>query len=148
MFRFAELFISLDLLHLRINHERIVDWFASMTAIRDRNQLVVNGGTELNRKARALALKGLEAALNAADPRKIVKSKLTLKDSTLTADKYSFDLSKFSHIYVIGGGKASGPMAEALEEVLDNRITKGLVNVPRGCKSSTRTVLLGQWHEA
>ncbi len=139
------MFISLDLLHLRINHERIVDWFASMTVIRNRDQLVVNGETALNRKARALALKSLEAALNAADPRKLVKSKLTLKDSTLTADKYSFDLSKLSHIYVVGGGKASGPMAEALEEVLGNRITKGLVNVPRSCKSKTRAVLL---HEA
>ncbi len=116
-----------------------------MTAIKNVEQLVANGETESNRKARAIALKSLEAALNAADPRRIIKSKLTLKNSTLTVDKHSFDLSKFSHVYVVGGGKASGSMTEALETVLGNRITKGLVNVPRGSKSKTRAILL---HEA
>jgi glycerate-2-kinase len=116
-----------------------------MITIRNRDRLVANGETALNRKARSLALKSLEAALNAADPRRIIKSKLTLNNSVLTVDRYSFDLAKFAHVYVVGGGKASGSMAEALEGVVGNRITKGLVNVPRGCKSKTRVILL---HEA
>lgn len=116
-----------------------------MIAIRNKEQLVANGETDSNRKARTLALKSLEAALNAADPKQIIKSKLRLKGSTLAVDKHSLDLRKFKHVYVVGGGKASGSMAEALEQVLGNRITKGLVNVPRGDRNKTNTILL---HEA
>jgi glycerate 2-kinase len=116
-----------------------------MITIKSKQQLVENGETPLNRKARRLALESLEAALNAVDPKKIVKSKLHLNDSTLKVDGSSLDLEKFKHVYVVGGGKASGSMAEGLEEVLGNRISKGIVNVPKGNKLKTRTILL---HEA
>ena len=113
--------------------------------IKNREQLIENGETQHNRKARELALKSLESTLNAINPKQIVKSKLLLKNSTLHADKYSFDLKKFMNVYVIGGGKASGSMAEALEQVLDGHIKKGLVNVPRGSKNKTDIIRL---HEA
>jgi len=116
-----------------------------MITIENKQQLVENGETPLNRKARKLTLESLEAALNAVDPKKIVKSKLHLNDSTLKVDGHSFDLERFKHVYVVGGGKASGSMAEGLEEILGNRITKGIVNVPKGSKLKTRTILL---HEA
>lgn len=115
-----------------------------MIEIKRKEQLVSNGETSLNRKARTLALESLEAALNAADPRQIIKSKLSLKGSTLKVADHSFDLDKFSHVYVLGGGKASGSMVEALESILGDRITKGLVNVPKGSKHKTRIVLLHQ----
>jgi len=112
--------------------------------IKNKEQLIKNGETQLDRKARTLALKSLESALNAADPRQIIKSKLSLRNSTLQVNSHSFNLKKFRHIYVIGGGKASGSMAEALEELLDNRIKSGLVNVPRGSKNKTKRIKLHQ----
>jgi len=59
----------------------------------------------------------------------------------------TFDLETFKNIYVLGGGKASGAMAEALENVLGEWITDGIINIPRGTKSlySTRKIVL---HEA
>jgi len=60
-----------------------------------------------------------------------------LKNSTLHVDRYSFDLKKFKNVYVIGGGKASGSMAEAVEQLLGNFIRAGLVNVPKGSKHKT-----------
>jgi glycerate 2-kinase len=113
-----------------------------MIEIKNRHELIENGATQLNRKARDLALKSLEAALKAVDPKQIMKSKLLLKDSTLSIDRYSFDLNKFKNIYVVGGGKASGSMAEALEHILDKRVTCGLVNVPHGAKSNVSTIEL------
>jgi glycerate-2-kinase len=104
--------------------------------------LVNNGDSSVNKRARKLALKGLEAALNAVDPKRIIRAKLELKNSVLTVDGQSFDLRKFKHVYVVGGGKAGGMMAEALEEVLDKRITSGLVNVPHGSKGNTRIIEL------
>jgi len=116
-----------------------------MITIENKEQLVKNGVTQLNRKAKALALKSLESALNAIDPKQLMKSKLLLKNSLLKVNEYSFDLKKFKNVYVIGGGKASGSMAEALEQILDQYITKGLVNIPHGNKHKTEIIKL---HEA
>lgn len=116
-----------------------------MVMIKNKRQLVKNGETQLNRKARALALETLEYALKMVDPGQIVKSKVSLKDSILSADGYSFDLKRFKSIYLVGGGKASGLMAKALEEILGDRITEGLVNVPPGSMYKTNIVKL---HEA
>jgi glycerate-2-kinase len=116
-----------------------------MITIKNKEQLVENGGTQLSRRARTLALKSLEVAVNAADPKQIIKSKLSLKNSVLYVNDYSFNLKKFKNIYVIGGGKASGSMAEALEQILGNNITNGLVNVPHGSGHVTKTIKL---HEA
>ena len=113
-----------------------------MIEIKNREELVRNGETQLDRKARDLALKSLEAALKAVDPKQIMKSKLSLKDSTLSIEDYVFDLNKFRNVYVVGGGKASGSMAEALEQILGKRITCGLVNVPHGAESKTSIIEL------
>jgi glycerate-2-kinase len=113
-----------------------------MIAIKNKEQLIKNGATKLNQKARALALKSLEAAVNAVDPKQIIKSKLSVKDGVLNIDGYSFDLKKFKKVYVIGGGKASGSMAEALEQILGTRITNGLVTIPHGDKHKTEIIKL------
>lgn len=113
-----------------------------MTRINNKEQLIKNGETKPDRQARELALTSLEHALNVVDPKRMIESRLMLKDSILKVDGCSFDLKKFKNIYVVGGGKASGPMAEALEQILDKRITKGLVNVPHSSKNKTNTIKL------
>ena len=71
-------------------------------------QLVKNGTNPDDRKARELILKSLDNALNAVDPREIIRARVALEGHTLKVDPYAFDLKKFKHIYVVGGGKASG----------------------------------------
>jgi len=116
-----------------------------MTTIANREQLVKNGETSLNQEARALALASLESAVNAADPKHILKSRFLLKNSTIHINGYSFDLWRFKRVYVIGAGKASGSMAEVVEQMLGRRITEGLVTVPYGSKNKTDIIKL---HEA
>ncbi len=116
-----------------------------MNQIKNKPLLVENGKTELTKKTRKLALQSLEAAVNAVDPKRLLHSKLVLEKSRLQVGNFSFDLEKFRNIYVVGGGKASGSMAEALEELLGKRIRTGFVNVPYGSKHKTRVVKL---HEA
>jgi glycerate-2-kinase len=113
-----------------------------MINIKDKLELIKNGETKLNRKARELALGSLETALNIVNPKQLIESRLSLKNSVLNVDGHSFDLNKFRNIYVVGGGKASGSMAEGLEQVLDKRIARGLVNVPHGTKNNTSIVEL------
>jgi glycerate 2-kinase len=141
---YAKLFISVDLLHLcTANEKKLFGRRSSrMIRIKNKKQLIGKGETELMRKARTLALGSLEYALNAVDSKQMVKSKVSLEDSNLRVDGYSFDLRKFRNVYVVGGGKASGLMAEALEEILDKRITEGIVNVPQGDKHKTMVIKL------
>jgi len=113
-----------------------------MITVRKKDELIRNGETRLNRKARKLALNCLEAAVNSVDPKQIIKSRLLLKNSTLKVDQYSFDLKKFRHVYVVGGGKASGSMATALEQILGSHITCGLVNVPKTEVNKTEIISL------
>jgi glycerate 2-kinase len=113
-----------------------------MIAINNNKQLVKNGETQLDRKARILALKSLQSTLNAVKPTEIVKSRLSLKNSTLRVDSFSFDMEKFRNVYVLGGGKASGSMAEALEQILGKYLTSGLINVPHGSKHQTKIIEL------
>jgi len=116
-----------------------------MVAIKNKQAIIDNGETTFNRRARLHALEGLEAAVNAVDPEKIIGSKLTLKNNVLRVNDYAFDLKKTKDIYVIGGGKASGSMAIAVENLLDKRITEGFVNIPKGTKRDTHVIRL---HEA
>jgi glycerate 2-kinase len=89
----------------------------------------------------------LREALRAADPRAILSQKMSLKGDALKVDSLTFDLSQFDRVLVIGGGKASGEMAAAVERTLGARITGGVVNVPgqRGPSPRCRRIRL---HEA
>lgn len=70
------------------------------------------------------------------DPKRLILDSLSLEGNFLeikTNDESKrFDLTKFEKIYVIGFGKASANMAFALEQLLANRISKGLVAVKYG----------------
>jgi glycerate 2-kinase len=113
-----------------------------MIRIKNKKQLIEKGKTKLIREARALALGSLEYALSAIDPKKMVESRVSLEDSNLRVDGCSFDLRKFRNVYVVGGGKASGSMAEAVEEILGKRIIGGIVNVPHGDEHETGIIKL------
>jgi len=119
-----------------------MQWAIRMIAIKNKAQLIENGETQRIKRARKLALESLEAALNAVDPKQLLESKLLLQNSTLKVDGYFLNLDKVKSIYVVGGGKASGFMAEAVEQILGKRITYGLVNVPHGSMNRTNRIKL------
>src|SRR3990172_10655563 len=54
----------------------------------------------------------------------------------------SMDLSRHRRILVVGAGKASGAMAHALEGVLGDRISDGLVVVKDGYTAPTQKIKL------
>ncbi|MFQ5975558.1 MAG: glycerate kinase [Candidatus Hydrothermarchaeales archaeon] len=101
--------------------------------------LIKNGSTLRDRKAREIALKILEKVLEEADPKRAVKKIFRIRGHELDVKGTKFNLREMENIYVIGGGKASGGMAETLEEILGQRITKGFVNIPEGTKARYKT---------
>ncbi len=115
-----------------------------MIRIRDKKRLIENGEAPLLQKARGLALTSLEAALGAAEPKSLIHSKLILKGTLLRVGRCSFDLAKYKHVYVVGGGKAGAAMALATEEILGKRIVAGVVNIPYFTKRNTRVIELNE----
>jgi glycerate 2-kinase len=104
-----------------------------MVAIKNEKELLNNAKSGLDKKARQLAINALNAALEAADPRNIFRSKVRVDNNSLKIGTLVFNLDEFKNVYVVGGGKASGCMAEAFEELLGDRIKEGTINVPYSC---------------
>ncbi len=83
-------------------------------------------------KARKSCLDIIEYALNAVDPYYATQRAVQLSGEILTADGYDYDLSIINNIYVIGAGKATYRQALAMDEILGDRITEGLVVLKHG----------------
>jgi glycerate 2-kinase len=70
------------------------------------------------------------------DPHFIIKRTSRLKGSTLLLRDIVYnnilelDLNDFNSIYLVGAGKATAGMAEALYSILNGRISAGAINVP------------------
>ena len=69
------------------------------------------------------------AGLQAVAPGAAIKEFCWLDGEILIVDGQSYDLDRFDNIYVIGAGKAGASMAKAIEELLGDRITAGLITV-------------------
>ncbi|MGD8534869.1 MAG: glycerate kinase [Candidatus Aminicenantes bacterium] len=72
------------------------------------------------------------AGLEAVNPIHAIKKRVTLQDDRLTVGGQTYNLAEYEGIYVIGTGKASAAMAQAVEELLGKRIKGGVVNVKYG----------------
>jgi hydroxypyruvate reductase len=77
-----------------------------------------------------------QAALDAVDPGALVHRRLTLLGDRLEArgegEVRTFHLSSFQRVVVLGAGKAAASIAAALEQLLGERITGGLIVVKDG----------------
>ena len=76
-------------------------------------------------------------SLRAVDPYEAVKRFVRLEKDRLflgaeSGSQISLDLKKFEHICLVGAGKATAPMARSMEDILNDRILKGIINVKYG----------------
>ncbi|MBI3537187.1 MAG: glycerate kinase [Chloroflexi bacterium] len=85
------------------------------------------------------------AALDAADPRAAIQRAVKRNGDQLRVADRAYDLARVRDIYAIGFGKASAPMAQAIEEILGERIARGAVNVKYNHTAPLKKILL---HEA
>ncbi len=80
------------------------------------------------------------AALEAVDPAAAIRRHLKRLGDRLQVGDRSYDLARLRRVLVVGAGKAGAPMAAAVEEVLGDRITTGVVTVKAGHGGPTRVV--------
>lgn len=91
----------------------------------------------LLRQMRSEAEAIFKSCLHAVDPYEAVKRFVCVEDGTLilgidTRSRTELHLKGFDRISLVGGGKATAPMARAVEDLLGERIHRGLINVKYG----------------
>jgi hydroxypyruvate reductase len=64
----------------------------------------------------------MRAALDAADPRKAIWHVLSLEEDALRVGDRAYRLGQRDRLVVVGAGKASATMSQAVEETLGERI--------------------------
>lgn len=93
--------------------------------IRNYAQLLSHGDTE----SRKIVLDITEATLQYLDAYKRIKSIASYDGRNLKIGTRAWDLSKKRNIYLIGAGKACNAMAMAIDEILGERLTRGIAIV-------------------
>ncbi|MBZ5563356.1 MAG: DUF4147 domain-containing protein [Acidobacteriia bacterium] len=79
--------------------------------------------------ARKVALEVMDATLQTLDAQRIIRGMLRVEGNSLRIGQRRWDLASKRRVIVVGAGKAANAMARAVEEVLGDRITEGLVIV-------------------
>ena len=87
-----------------------------------------------------MALDIVEYALSAVDPYFAVKKLVHLDGKRLTVGNLVLDLSQVKNVYVLGAGKATLRIAEAIEDILGDRIDDGLIVIKRGQAHNLQSV--------
>jgi glycerate 2-kinase len=86
------------------------------------------------------ALLMFDSALDAADPYKAVHRHVSREGHFLSVGIQKYDLRETEKIIVVGAGKASARMGMAVEEILGDLISDGLINVKYGHGAPLRKI--------
>ncbi len=78
------------------------------------------------------ALEIFQAALRAVEPVEAILKHVKMEGESLLIGKRRMELSKFDRILVVGAGKADAPMAQAVESLLGERVSDGIIVVKDG----------------
>ncbi|KAB1194228.1 DUF4147 domain-containing protein [Haloferax sp. MBLA0076] len=81
-------------------------------------------------RAHETAVECLRGGVEAVLPERVVSNSVSLDDDVLSIADSTYDLFSYDRILVVGGGKAGDGVADALEDILGDRIDAGVVVTP------------------
>lgn len=73
-----------------------------------------------------------QAAIEAVDPETAVRRHVVRTGGFLQIGAHRLKLDDFERILIVGAGKASAPMAKAIEDLLSDLVTEGAIVVKDG----------------
>jgi len=103
-----------------------------MSYLKNKKSLLSHGNTA----ARRFALDIVDYALSLSDPYRAARQLLSYHKDELTIDTLRLDLNRHKRIFLIGAGKATFPIASALEDLLGDRIADGVIICKYGQEGS------------
>jgi hydroxypyruvate reductase len=78
----------------------------------------------------------IKSGIDRVNPYQMVIENVKVYDNNITIDYENYhitlNLSKFNKIYILGAGKATAKIAKAIEELLGDKITEGIISVKYG----------------
>jgi glycerate 2-kinase len=83
-------------------------------------------------KARNDAVDIFRAGLEAVEPGSAIRRFCKRQGDALRIGKQTVNLKEYENIYLVGAGKATAPMAAAMEALLGDRLTAGMITVKYG----------------
>lgn len=124
------------------HHGRNDDHFRLFTQPSSSRYLPLDGGAvmtgrnQLRDDARAI----FAAGISAADACNAIKGAIACAGDGLSVAGHRYRLSDYRNVYIVGAGKASARMAQAVEQLLGRLVRDGLVVVKYGYSLPTVTV--------
>lgn len=97
----------------------------NMQKIRNYNQLINKGDAH----ARSMVLKLMDEVLHDVDAGRRIYEMMRLEEDMLVVGNRTWDLQKKNNIYLIGSGKACNAMAQAVCNIIGDRLTRGIISV-------------------
>lgn len=98
--------------------------------------IIQTGNMPIKRILKAL----IQSSLEAADSGNAMEQLISREDNLLYVNTVRYDLSQYQRIVCVGAGKASGHMAQALEQILGGHLDGGMVVVKDGYGALTKKV--------
>ena len=92
----------------------------------------MNAEQSILQEMRNQALEIFQAALRAVDPVDAILRHVRREGESLLIGERRLELSNFDRILVVGAGKANAPMAQAVERLLGERVSDGVIVVKDG----------------
>ena len=92
----------------------------------------MNARQSILEEMRGQALEIFRAALRAVEPVDAILKHVRMEGESLLIGERRLELSKFDRILVVGAGKADAPMAQAVESLLGDRVSDGIIVVKDG----------------
>ena len=98
------------------------------------DQLIRNGTSSRNQKARSISLLAFKEALRAVDPSFCLRSAVKMSGDRIRVNEFSLSLSRFKRIVIVSVGKASSSMLKTALDILGDHDIQGILVVPKGQK--------------
>ncbi|MEK7552014.1 MAG: DUF4147 domain-containing protein [Patescibacteria group bacterium] len=95
--------------------------------MKNKDSKIKNSDTLIKNPLRKAAVEIMEAGLQAIDTKHAIKEGIKLENNHLFIKETSYALDKIKRIFVVGVGKCSLEAALALEDILGDKLTDGIV---------------------
>ena len=92
----------------------------------------MNADRSMLGEMRQHALEIFQTALRAVDPLEAILRLVKVENGVLLMGERRLELDDYNRILVVGAGKADAPMAQAVERILGERVTDGVIVVKDG----------------
>lgn len=100
--------------------------------VNNKDIIINNARTPELGKARRILMEIVDSAISAGNPATSIRKWVKLNAERLEIADCNIDLNQVGKIVVIGGGKAGVAMAITIEQILDGRLSEGIINIPEG----------------